>query len=58
MLKDLVFPADKHNIIKYIQQKQSSVPETNEVLSVLQQIVERDYVNVADVTEAAGLDEG
>jgi len=53
-----VFPADKHNIIKYIQQKQSSVPETNDVLSVLQQIVERDYVNVADVTEAAGLVEG
>jgi hypothetical protein len=31
------------------------MPESNEILSVLQQIEERDYVNVADVTEAAGL---
>jgi hypothetical protein len=54
-LKDLEFPADKHKIIKYIQQKQSTMPERNEILSVLQQIEERDYVNVADVTKAAGL---
>jgi uncharacterized protein DUF2795 len=54
-LKDLEFPADKHKIIKYIQQKQSTMPESNEILSVLQQIEERDYVNVADVTKAAGL---
>jgi hypothetical protein len=58
VLKDLEFPADKHKIIKYIQQKQSTMPESNEILSVLQQIEERDYVNVADVTEAAGLVEG
>jgi hypothetical protein len=54
-LKDLEFPADKHKIIKYIQQKQSTMPESNEILSVLQQIEERDYVNVADVIKAAGL---
>jgi hypothetical protein len=58
VLKDLEFPADKHKIIKYIQQKQSTMPESNEILSVLQQIEERDYVNVADVTKAAGLVEG
>ncbi len=55
VLKDLEFPADKHKIIKYIQQKQSTMPESKEILSVLQQIEERDYVNVADVTKAAGL---
>jgi len=43
VLKDLEFPADKHKIIKYIQQKQSTMPESNGILSILQQIEERDY---------------
>jgi hypothetical protein len=34
------------------------MPESNEVLSVLQQIEEKDYNNVAEVTKAAGLVDG
>lgn len=54
-LKSLEFPADKGKILQYLQQKQSTNPESNEVLSILQQIEEREYSNVADITKATGL---
>jgi hypothetical protein len=54
-LKSLEFPADKDKILQYLQQKQSTNPESNEVLSILQQIEEREYSNVADITKAIGL---
>ena len=54
-LKSLEFPADKDKILQYLQQKQSTNPESNEVLSILQQIEEREYSNVADITKATGL---
>ena len=57
-LKDLEFPADKYSIIQHVQQKQSTIPESNEILSILQQIEERNYDNVADITKAVGLVEG
>jgi Protein of unknown function (DUF2795) len=38
-----------------VQQKQSNMPKNKEILSVLQQIEERSYENVADITKAAGL---
>ena len=55
VLKELEFPADKDKILQYLQQKQSTNPESNEVLSILQQIEEREYSNVADITKATGL---
>jgi signal transduction histidine kinase len=58
VLKDLDFPTNKQNIIQHIEQKRSVMPESNEVLSVLQQIEEKDYNNVAEVTKAAGLVDG
>jgi len=58
VLKDLEFPADKHKIIQHIESKRTTMPESNEVLSVLQQIEEKEYNNVAEVTKAAGLVEG
>ena len=54
-LKSLEFPANKDKILQYLQQKQSTNPESNEVLSILQQIEEREYSNVADITKATGL---
>ena len=55
VLKELEFPANKDKILQYLQQKQSTNPESNEVLSILQQIEEREYSNVADITKATGL---
>ena len=54
-LKSLEFPAHKDKVLQYLQQKQSTNPESNEVLSILQQIEEREYSNVADITKATGL---
>jgi len=58
VLKDLDFPANKQSIIEHIEQKRSIMPESNEILSILQQIEEKVYNNVTDVTKAAGLIEG
>ena len=58
VLKDLDFPADKPRIIQHIELKRTTMPESNEVLSILQQIEEKKYNNVAEVTKAAGLVEG
>ena len=55
VLKDLDFPANKQSIIEHIEQKRSILPESNEILSILQQIEEKVYNNVTDVTKAAGL---
>jgi hypothetical protein len=55
VLKELEFPANKDKVLQYLQQKQSTNPESNEVLSILQQIEEREYSNVADITKATGL---
>ena len=55
ILKNLEFPTNKHSIIEYVQQKQSTIPQGKEILSVLRQIDERSYENVADIVKAAGL---
>ena len=51
----LHFPANKKNIIEYVQHKQSIKADGDEILSVLQQIQEKNYDTVADVTRSAGL---
>jgi hypothetical protein len=53
LLKDLDFPADRGTIVRFLEQ--SSRPERNEVLPVVQKIEERRYQNVSEVAEAARL---
>ena len=52
ILKDLDFPADKGKIMQFAERAR---PQSEEVLSDLQKIEEREYENVSDVTKAAGL---
>lgn len=52
ILKDLDFPADKEKIVEYAERAR---PKSEEILSDLQKIEERQYNNVSDVTKAAGL---
>jgi uncharacterized protein DUF2795 len=50
-LKDLDFPATKDNIIEFLKQKNTS----DDILSSIRKIENRQYQNVSDVTKAAGL---
>ena len=52
ILKDLDFPAGKVKIIQFAERAR---PQSEEILSDLQKIEERQYKNVSDVTKAAGL---
>jgi hypothetical protein len=52
ILKDLDFPADKKRIIEFAERAR---PQSEEILSDLQKIDDRQYKNVSDVTEATGL---
>src|ERR687888_1985378 len=51
ILKDLEFPADKDGILKFLEQNNAS----EEILSSLQNIEDRQYQNVSDVSKAAGM---
>lgn len=61
LLKDLDFPADKNNIIEFVQQSQqpSNITTENkhEILSLLQRNLKQgnQYQNVSEVTRAAGI---
>jgi hypothetical protein len=55
LLKDLEFPADKSKIVKFIQQKKTNDPKSNQILPVLDKIEEKQYQNVADITVSAKL---
>jgi glycerol dehydrogenase-like iron-containing ADH family enzyme len=52
ILKDLDFPADKRKIIQFAERAR---PQSEEILSDLQKIEERQYENVSEITKAAGL---
>jgi hypothetical protein len=52
ILKDLDFPADKKKIVEYAERAR---PQSEEILSDLQKIEERQYNSVSDVTKTAGL---
>jgi hypothetical protein len=52
ILKDLDFPADKGKIIQFAERAR---PQSEEILSDLQRIEDRQYENVSDVIKAAGL---
>jgi uncharacterized protein DUF2795 len=53
LLKDLEFPADKTHIVRFLEH--STKPEAREILQAVKNIEEKEYQNVSDVTEAAGL---
>jgi hypothetical protein len=58
ILKDMDFPADKNKIISYARQQESSAhgnKNTEDILSALQNLQEREYKNVSDVTTALGM---
>ena len=55
VLKDLEFPTYKEKIIEFIQKQQSKNPQSREILSILQQIEEKQYKNVSDVTKSSAL---
>jgi hypothetical protein len=61
ILKDMDFPADKNRIISFArqqQQQQSSGTDNKnreDILSALQNLEEREYKNVSDVTTALGM---
>jgi hypothetical protein len=61
ILKDMDFPADKNRIISFARQQQSSVVDNKniqnreDIISALQNLEEREYKNVSDVTTALGM---
>ena len=58
ILKDMEFPADKNKILQYVQQRQSASADNHEnkdILSKLQNMEDKQYQNVSEVTKAAGL---
>jgi hypothetical protein len=52
VLKDLQFPADKKQIVDYVERAR---PQSEEILPDIQKIEDKQYANVSDVTRAAGL---
>jgi len=54
MLKDMDFPANKNKIISFARQ-QSAAADNKEIFSALQNLEEREYKNVSDVTTALGM---
>ncbi len=57
ILKDMDFPADKNRIISFARQQGSrgDNKDREDVLSALQNLEEREYKNVSDVTTALGM---
>ena len=55
VLENLEFPTDKEKIINFLLQQQTKDPQSREILSILQQIEEKEYNNIADITKATGL---
>jgi hypothetical protein len=55
ILKDMDFPADKNKIISFARQQQGSGQNKQDILSALQNLEDREYKNVSDVTTALGM---
>lgn len=61
ILKDMDFPADKNRVISFARQQQDSaasnknIADREDILSALQNLEEREYKNVSDVTTALGM---
>ena len=55
LLKDVEFPADKQKIIQHVQQRSGNDDNSQDMLAKLQNIENKEYQNVAEVTKAAGM---
>src|SRR5918997_234960 len=60
ILKDINFPADKNKIVSFAREQGTAADNKNmenrdDVLSALQNLEEREYKNVSDVTTALGM---
>jgi hypothetical protein len=61
ILKDLDFPADKNRIISFARQQPSSTADNKDmenrgdILSALQNLQDREYKSVSDVTTSLGM---
>ena len=58
LFKQLKFPVDKVEIIQYLLQNRStsiSRTQATDILSLIQQVQEREYKTVADLIDAVGL---
>jgi hypothetical protein len=55
LLKDIEFPSDKQRIVQHVQQRSGSNPDSKDILTALQNIEDKQYRNVAEVTKAAGV---
>jgi Protein of unknown function (DUF2795) len=58
ILKDMDFPADKNKIVSFARQQQGSGENSRnkqDILSALQNLEDREYKNVSDVTTALGM---
>ena len=51
ILKDVDFPADKQKIIQHVQRRSADNTDSQNVLSTLQKIEDKQYNNVAEVTK-------
>ncbi len=54
-LKDLRFPADKKRILLFFQERSNTNPDYQKMMSLLHNVEDRQYENMSDVTNAAGL---
>ena len=54
-LKDMKFPADKKRILLFLQERSNTNPDYQKIRSLLNSVEDRQYQNVSDVTNAAGL---
>jgi hypothetical protein len=52
ILKDIEFPAEKKQIVDYVERAR---PQSEEILSDIQKMEDRRYESVSDVAKAAGL---
>jgi hypothetical protein len=58
ILKGMDFPADKNKIVSFARQQQGSGDNSKnkqDILSALQNLEDREYKNVSDVTTALGM---
>ena len=55
LLKDVDFPTDKQKIIQQIRVRSRNDDNSQDILAKLQNIENKQYRNVAEVTKAAGM---
>jgi Protein of unknown function (DUF2795) len=54
-LRDLRFPADKKRILLFLQERSNTNPDYKQIVALLDNVEDRQYQNISDVTKAAGL---